>query len=99
MTDKILNLNDVDDQDFEVIKDVVEDWKQSGCAGVFTFITEDDINNNPNYLRDAFLKGSNNDIGDFAIKALAGLVIGVGGTLLVNKLIKTKKQEAVVQED
>lgn len=38
--EKILNLMDVDNDDFEAIKEAIEDWKASGYPGKFVFVTE-----------------------------------------------------------
>lgn len=38
--EKILNLSDVDTEDFEAIKGAIEDWMTSGFAGNFTFLPE-----------------------------------------------------------
>ena len=38
--EKILNLTDVEDNDFEAIKGAIEDWMESGSAGNFTFLPE-----------------------------------------------------------
>lgn len=38
--EKILNLSDVDTEDFEAIKAAIEDWKACGLSGKFGFLSE-----------------------------------------------------------
>lgn len=47
---KMLNLSDVDTEDFEAIKLAIEDWKVCGLPGQFTFVSDE-------VIKDAFNRG------------------------------------------
>ena len=46
--EKILNLSDVNTEDFEVIKGAIEDWKVCGLPGQFTFLADETLQNTYN---------------------------------------------------
>lgn len=82
MTDeKVLNLSDVEIEDFEAIERAIEDWKSSGLSGCFTFVSDEEF-------QEVFNKGVWR--GGFA---LAGGILT--GTLIYYTIehFKTKKKK------
>lgn len=71
--EKWLNLSDVELEDFEAIDRAVEDWKDSGLPGQFTFVSDE-------VLKEAFNRGVWRGglalVGGIAAGVLIGKVVG-----------------------
>lgn len=62
---KVLDLSDVNINDFEAIKRAINDWKESGLSGQFTFVSDE-------VIKEAFNRGAWR--GGFAL--IAGIAVG-----------------------
>lgn len=81
--EKIINLSEVADEDFEAIVGAIEDWKDSGWSGKFTSISEKDAQECTEMLTEKFTEVFNQGVwrGGLALAsgiALGGLICYVG---------------------
>lgn len=63
---KLLNLSDVETEDFKAIERAIDDWKDSGLPGQFTFVSD-------KVIKEAYNRGAWH--GGFAL--IGGIVTGV----------------------
>lgn len=92
--EKILNLTDVDTEDFETIKEAVEEWIDSGLPGKFTFVSEEETQECMEFLKEAFskiyLKG--------ALHGGLALIGGIATGALIHYTIEHFKAKKKVDE-
>lgn len=74
--EKILNLTDVDDDDFEAIKEAIKDWKTSGYPGKFVFVTEKEAQECLETLKGEFQKVYNQGVCRGGLALAGGIAIG-----------------------
>ena len=77
--EKILNLTDVETDDFNAIKRAIEDWKSSGYGGEFMFVSE-------KVIQEAYNRGVWH--GGFAL--IGGICLGTAIYFVADR-VKTKK--------
>lgn len=76
MSDKMLDLTDVKTEDFEAIKNAVENWKLDGMVGTFGYITEENVQEMTVVLKDAFKKVYTKGVWHGGLALLGGFAIG-----------------------
>lgn len=92
--EKILNLSDVDAEDFEAIKAAIEDWKACGLSGKFGFLSEKETQECMDALKKAFDDAYNRGAMKGGLAALAGVWVGAG-IYKGYQYFKAKKEEKV----
>lgn len=77
MTDeKILNLSEIDNDDFEAIKGAVEEWKACGLPGRFTFISDEQSDKTLELLKDIVQEAYNNGVWRGGLALAGGILTG-----------------------
>lgn len=91
--DKILNLSDVDDDDFKAIKEAVKDWKSSGYPGKFLFVSEKEAQESLEAVKGLYQRAFNKGVwrGGFAV--IGGFVIGGLITKAVEHFMPKEEEE------
>lgn len=74
--EQLLNLTDVGTEDFELIKDAIEDWKSAGYSGKFGFVTEEEAQEYFEILKKALQKTYNKGIWRGGFSLVGGFLIG-----------------------
>ena len=74
--EKIINLTDVADDDFEAIVGAIEDWKRSGWSGKFVFISEKDTQECTEMLREKFTEVFNQGVLRGGLVLAGGIALG-----------------------
>lgn len=75
---QILNLADVDAEDFEAIQAAIEDWKACGLSGKFGFVSEQETQECMEALKKEFDDTFNRGAIKGGLAALAGVWVGAG---------------------
>ena len=75
---QILNLADVDAENFEAIQSAIEDWKDCGLSGDFTFVSEQEIQERMELLKKLIDDASKRGAIKGGLAALAGVFVGAG---------------------
>lgn len=91
---QILNLADVETDDFKAIQDAVDEWKACGLSESFAFISEQEKQECVEVLKQAFNKCYAKGVIVGGIAALVGVGVGAG----IGKVylyFKAKKEEKV----
>ena len=73
---KILNLTDVDDDDFEAIKEAIKDWKSSGYPGKFLFVTEKEAQESIETVKRVYQDVYNKGVWRGGLALAAGIAVG-----------------------
>lgn len=74
--EKIINLTEVDNDDFEAIVGAIEDWKRSGYSGTFGFISEKDAQECTEMLAKKFTEIYNRGVWRGGLALASGLALG-----------------------
>ena len=74
--EKIINLTEVADEDFEAIVGAIEDWKRSGWSGKFMFISEADDKEMTEMLAKKFTEVFNEGVWRGGLALASGLALG-----------------------
>lgn len=74
--EKIINLTEVADDDFEAIVEAIEDWKRSGWSGTFGFISEKDAQECTEMLTKKFTEVFNQGVWRGGLALASGLALG-----------------------
>jgi hypothetical protein len=91
--DKILNLTDVEDDDFESIKRAIEEWMDCGYGGKFTFISEADVADSKEVLKGAFQNVYNKGVWHGGLALAGGLLLGTLIFSGIERFMKEKDEE------
>ena len=92
--EQILNLVDVDAEDFEAIQNAVEEWKASGLSGSFGFVSEQEKQECIAKLKQVLQESYNEGVIAGGVAAFAGIAVGV----MIEKTysyFKAKKEKKV----
>lgn len=74
--EKIINLTEVADEDFEAIVGAIEDWKRSGWSGTFGFISEVDAQECTEMLAKKFTEVYNRGVWRGGLALAGGIALG-----------------------
>ena len=74
--EKILNLMDVDNDDFEAIKSAVEEWKACGLPGRFTFISDEQSEKTLDLLKNIVQEAYNRGVWRGGLALAGGILTG-----------------------
>lgn len=75
--EQILNLTEIDSEDFKAIEAAVENWKASGMSGSFVFITEQEKQECVEAVKQAFERIYNKGAIAGGVAAFAGIGVGI----------------------
>lgn len=87
--EKIINLTDVADEDFEAIIGAIEDWKRCGLSGKFLFISEEEDREFTEKLIEEFTNVFNKGVWRGGLALASGLALG-GLLYYVGEKIKNR---------
>ena len=73
---KYLNLTDVKTEDFEIIKETLNAWKDGGMVGTFGYITEEETQETIAVLKQAFANTYKKGVWHGGLALLGGFAIG-----------------------
>ena len=89
---KYLNLTDVKTEDFEVIKETVEAWKDGGMVGKFGYITEEEAKEYIAVLKQALSNNYKKGVLHGGLALLGGFAVGTAIQCVVNHFTTTEKE-------
>lgn len=90
---KILNLTDVDDDDFEAIKEAIKDWKSSGYPGKFLFVSEKEAQESIEAVKGTFQSTYNKGVWHGGFALIGGFVLGGLITKAVEHFMPKEEEE------